>query len=71
MSQTILVETNEDLKRIFSLNLSTFVGTDVIFRQNADDVISLLKILPQISLIITKAKVGQEETAIKIFQYLK
>jgi len=71
MSQTILVETNEDLKRIFSLNLSTFVGTDVIFRNNADDVISLLKILPQISMIITKAKVGQEETAIKIFQYLK
>lgn len=71
MSQTILVEPNDDLKKIFSLNLSTFVGTDVIFRQNADDVISLLKILPQVSLIITKSKVGQEETALKIFQYLK
>lgn len=71
MSQTILIETNEDLKKIFSLNLSTFVGTDVIIRQNADDALSLLKILPQVSLVITKAKVGAEETAIRIYQYIK
>lgn len=71
MSQTILIETNDDLKKIFSLNLSTFVGTDVIIRQNADDALALLKILPQVSLIITKAKVGGEETATKIFQYIK
>lgn len=71
MSQTILIETNEDLKKIFSLNLSTFVGTDVIHRQNAEDALALLRILPQVSLIVTKAKVGNEETAIKIHQYIK
>lgn len=71
MSQTILIETNEDLKKIFSLNLNTFVGTDVIHRKNADDALALLRILPQVALIITKAKVGEEETAQKIYQHIK
>jgi HD-GYP domain-containing protein (c-di-GMP phosphodiesterase class II) len=71
MSQTILIETNEDLKKIFSLNLSTFVGTDVILRQNADDTLSLMRILPQVSLVITKAKIGAEETAVTIHQFIK
>ncbi|WP_408097084.1 hypothetical protein ACJVC5_18785 [Peredibacter sp. HCB2-198] len=71
MSQTILIETNDDLKKIYSLNLNTFVGTDVIYRQNADDALALLRILPQVSLIITEARVGEEETAQKIHQYIK
>lgn len=71
MSQTILIETNEDLKKIFSLNLNTFVGTDVILRNGADDTLALLKILPQVALIITRAKVKGEETAMKIHQFLK
>ncbi len=71
MSQTILIETNEDLKKIFGLNLNAFVGTDVVLRNGADDTLALLKILPQISLIITRAKVGGEETAVRIHQYLK
>jgi HD-GYP domain-containing protein (c-di-GMP phosphodiesterase class II) len=71
MSQTILIETNEDLKKIFSLNLSTFVGTDVILRQNAEDTISLLRILPQVSMVITKARIGSEETAVIIHKFIK
>ncbi|HXH76475.1 MAG TPA: HD domain-containing phosphohydrolase [Bacteriovoracaceae bacterium] len=71
MSQTILIESNPDLNKIFSINLNTFVGTDVIVRKNADDALALLRILPQVSLIITKAKVDSEETALKIFRYLK
>ena len=71
MSQTILIESNEDLKNIFALNLNTFVGTDVIHRKNADDAIELLRILPQVGLVITQAKVGTEETALKIYQFIK
>ena len=70
MSQTILIETNEDLKKIFTINLSTYVGTDVIHRLNADDALALLKILPQVNLIITKAKIGDEETALKIHNFI-
>lgn len=71
MSQTILIETNEDLKKIFSLNLHTFVGTDVIHRKNAEDAMELLRILPQVALIITKCKVGTEETAVKLHQFIR
>lgn len=71
MSQTILIETNEDLKKIFSLNLNTFVGTDVIIRKDADDALALMRILPQVSLVITKSRVGSEETAIKIHSFIK
>jgi hypothetical protein len=71
MSQTILIEPNADLNKIYSLNLNTFVGTDVIIRQNAEDALAILKILPEISLIITQSKVGTEETALKIYEQLK
>jgi HD-GYP domain-containing protein (c-di-GMP phosphodiesterase class II) len=71
MSQTILIETNDDLRKIYSLNLSTFVGTDVILRQNADDALALLKILPQVGLVITRARVCGEETAIRLHQYIR
>jgi HD-GYP domain-containing protein (c-di-GMP phosphodiesterase class II) len=71
MSQTILIEPNEDLRKIYSLNLNTFAGTDVIVRQNAEDAIQLLRILPTISLIVCKNKMGEEETANKIVSFLK
>lgn len=71
MSQTILIEPNEDLRKIFSLNLHTFVGTDVIIRSSSEDTIALLKILPQVALIITRASIATDETAIKIYQHIK
>jgi response regulator RpfG family c-di-GMP phosphodiesterase len=71
MSQTILIESNDDLKNLFSLNLSTYTGTDVVLRTNAKDAIELLRILPSISLIITNAKVESESTAIELYQFLK
>jgi response regulator RpfG family c-di-GMP phosphodiesterase len=71
MSQTILIEPNEDLRKIYSLNLNTFAGTDVIVRQNADDAIQLLRILPTISLIVTKNKLGTEDTAQRVVDHLK
>jgi hypothetical protein len=71
MSQIIVIETNLDLRKIFSLNLNTFLGTDIISRENAEDTLALLRILPEVSLIITKANVGDEKTAHKIFRYIK
>jgi HD-GYP domain-containing protein (c-di-GMP phosphodiesterase class II) len=71
MSQTILIESSDELRKIYSLNLNTFVGTDVILRSNAEDTISLLKILPQVSLIITQVSAGEEQTALRIYEYLR
>jgi len=71
MAQVILIEPNADLRKIFSINLSTFVGADVVTRENAEDAIAILKILPEIQLIITKSKIDDEETSILIHQYIK
>jgi len=71
MSQTILIETNEELQKIFSLNLQTFVGTDVILRKSADETIELLTILPQVNLVITQAKIDNDETALRIHNFIK
>lgn len=71
MSQTILIEPDEGLKKIFSLNLNTYALTDVIDRDGAKDTIELLKILPSISLIICKNEVGDEKTAVMIANFLK
>lgn len=71
MSQTILIEENEDLKKLYSLNLTTYSGTDVIDRASASDTIALLKILPSIDLIITVPKIDSEYTAVDIHKYIK
>lgn len=71
MSQTIIIETDNDLKNVYKLNLATYTGTDVVERSDSKEAIELISILPTISLIITKAKVGSDETAISIFNYLK
>ncbi|MBD65445.1 MAG: hypothetical protein CME62_09580 [Halobacteriovoraceae bacterium] len=71
MSQTILIEPQEEIKRIYKLNLNTYTGTDVVERGNSAEAIELLNILPTISLIITKSKVEDDRTAVNLFQYLK
>jgi hypothetical protein len=70
MSQTILIEPNEDLRKLYSINLNTYAGTDVIDRDNATDTIALLKILPTIDLIITTAKAETEYTAIDLHKFI-
>lgn len=71
MSQTILIEPNDDFRKLYSINLTTYAGTDVIDRGNAQDAISLLKILPTIDLIITTPKVENEYTAVELSNFLK
>jgi len=71
MSQTILITSNDDLKRIYTSNLKTLLGTEVINRSNADEAIDLLKILPQVNLVISQVKVGHEDSARKIHDFLK
>lgn len=71
MSQTILIEPDEKLKKLYSLNLNAYAGTDVIDRANGEDAIALLNILPDISLIICRCRVGDESSALDIHNFLK
>ena len=52
------------------MNLQTFCGADVIPRTSAEDAIELLYILPSIPLIITREKIGSEETANQIYDFI-
>ncbi len=63
MSQIIIIEDNESLNQLLTLNLSTYVGAEVIHRDNALGTIDLIKLLPNIDLIITKTSINNENTA--------
>lgn len=70
MGQIVLIEDNPSLNELLSINLSTYVGVEVIPRPNAEEAIALLRILPNIDLIICKHKVGEEDTAKKIVEFI-
>jgi hypothetical protein len=71
MSQTILIEDNDDIRKLFALNLQTYVGTDVIHRRSAEDTIELLSILPTVNLIITRNEVEGMPCVDLILTFLK
>lgn len=70
MAQVILIENNKTMNDLLSVNLTTYLGVDLIHRKNAQDALGLLAILPSIDLIITSAKVDGEDTANIINEYL-
>lgn len=71
MSQTILIENNEDLNKLYSINLNTYAGTDVIQKDNAQDAIDLLELLPNVNLIIVGSTTEEADTALTVYQYLE
>ena len=70
MAQVILIESNPTMNDLISVNLTTYLGVDLIHRKNAQDALSLLAILPSIDLIITNSVVDGEDTANMINDYL-
>lgn len=71
MAQVILIEDNKSLNELLSLNLSTYVGVEVIPRANAQEAIDLLNLLPHVDLIITQETTGPEETARDLATFIK
>ena len=70
MAQVILIEENKTLNDLISVNLTTYLGVDLIQRKNAGETIALLSILPDIDLIITANKIGDEFTSKIISDYI-
>ena len=70
MAQVILIENNKTMNDLISINLTTYLGVDLIHRKNAQDALNLLAILPSIDLIITNAKTEGEDSANLINNYL-
>lgn len=70
MAQVILIEDNKTLNELISINLTTYLGVDLIQRQNAQETLSLLAILPNVDLIITTQKIMDEPTAEILTHYI-
>ncbi|MBC7714295.1 MAG: hypothetical protein H7177_13205 [Rhizobacter sp.] len=70
MAQVILIESNKTMNDLLSVNLTTYLGVDLIHRKNATEATNLLAILPSIDLIICNANVEGEESANVINEYL-
>ncbi len=71
MAQVILIENNKTLNDLISVNLTTFLGVDLIQRKNAQETLSLLAILPNVDLIITTNFIEDEPTADLLTHYIK
>lgn len=70
MAQVILIENNKTMNDLISVNLTTYLGVDLIHRKNATETINLLAILPSIDLIICNFKVDDEDSANMLNDYL-
>jgi hypothetical protein len=70
MSQVVLLEENQILNELISINLVNFLGIELIKRKSADTVLSLLDLLPEVNLIICQYEIGNENTAAIIQQYI-
>ncbi|PIP89663.1 MAG: hypothetical protein COW01_04555 [Bdellovibrionales bacterium CG12_big_fil_rev_8_21_14_0_65_38_15] len=71
MSQIILVEDNVAFHELLTLNLSTYIGAQVIPRKDAAEVSALLSILPDVDIVICKSKIGSEPTSQIVLEYLR
>ena len=71
MSQVILIEPNENLNEILTLNLQAYTGAEVIPRDSASDAINLMSILPGVSLVICRNQIDQEDSAKILYDFIK
>lgn len=70
MARIILVESDNNLRRLLSLNLDIYVGADIVCKYNSDDVVDFLKKDTYVDLIICESMIGDEKTALKISYYI-
>ena len=70
MAQVVLVLDSQVLNELISINLVNFLGIDLVKRKNAESVLNLLEILPEINLIICQYDMTDENTAAIIQQYI-
>lgn len=70
MTQILIIESDETLRKIIKLNLIKTIGSDVIEMNSSKDAIDLLRILPGIDLIICREIIKNDKAALNLSQYL-
>ena len=70
-SQIILVESSSVHRKLLSFNLSVYVGVEVVYKHNAEDVIDFLKYDgSDVRIVISEESVGKEQTMLKIYYHI-
>ena len=70
MTQILLIEGDETLRKILKLNLIKMIGSDVIEMNSSKEAIDLLKILPEMDLIICREVIKNDKTGLNLTEYL-
>lgn len=70
MSLTILTGFSKKLEDIYSLNLSTYVGTEVIVKEEFEGLQDLLNVLPKVDLIICASQDSQKSLIYQLEKYM-
>lgn len=70
MSLTVIVGFSQQLHDLYELNLSTYVGTEVICKHDFDEVASLLDVLPRTDLIVCSSTGEENSLAHQLDFYL-
>ena len=68
--RVVLVESESGHRKLLGLNLGVYVGVEVVYKYNADDVIRFLKQDSDIQAIVSQESVGGAETILKIYYYI-
>ena len=71
MNKIILIEDDKDIHSLLKLNLETYTGAEIIPRDTAKDAIDFLSILPSIRLIISRDRIGDENSAKTLLNYIR
>lgn len=71
MSQTILLEKDNYLAHLYLLNLQIFTGTDVVIKHSFDEIKEVLRVIPQVSLIICRDDEKGQKNIIDLTEYIK
>lgn len=70
MTQILIIESDETLRKIIKLNLTKTIGSDVIEVSSSKEAIDLLKILPEMELIICREIIKADSAGFNLAQYL-
>jgi hypothetical protein len=70
MGQFLLVSKEKEFTNQVYQNVSSYLGADVVIREDAESAKNLLDLLPEIKLIISISEIAEENTGDQLIEYL-
>jgi response regulator RpfG family c-di-GMP phosphodiesterase len=71
MSQIILAIQQQNFSELLELNLTTYLGSEVICRDNTQEILDLLRLLPEVEIVVTESSLKGDNSYSDIEQYIK